>query len=723
MRRRGGGARQGGAQRSRTRGVSKPASGRDRHQGRGKPRGRGKNGTDEIEGFQQSSEDDEQVKVVQPMGRRLSVSRGKGKSAKEKKERKEEEEKEMEREAAATRHAHLEETQKKEQLDVIQERIDAALARAVNHGEMPPVQLLTDLASVLRKHPVHVAVGALPKAPRLLLLAARRGASMHGGAGGLACTAVSNALVALARGIAETGNADSEGIAARRQPAVAPADVEAAHRAGKWAIGLLTSCVRGDGGDDRSITPHKFIEHADATTLFVCPRDMLDSVMAKQLVSNIVQRLSILPSSAPRAAIVVYRICEHLHGLLDVPCVKPALEAILSAASRLLVPLEVDHGEDFLGGSCGPLPERFVRDLAVARTNGVFDSMTIRSRSAVIRLSTEAWAEEMRRVQAFFVETPWIAVEDEARATAALADAAAFDVCLHWEVMDNARAALSATSEPFSIRSWKERRCARALLSQIVRVVGSYRDENTVDATVLLKVAPIARRFGAAVRPLATSVTVLGFAIEESGMQDGAAGAAGVSAVCRALDEFCAQEDGRLPEDLQAVLLCLEGALENICWSCAAGLTKSRLKTDGAAGPQQLCMLLSRVVLAVDTVRLPGSLCSESKEASLARARRLSCALMGLFAGQRVMPGFFGSAEASSGLLAMTLAGAVCNGREVSELVTNDKGWNMELARALNKACILVRTGTLKAIAHASFQDVCVRLGIDHAKNEQAPED
>lgn len=331
---------------------------------------------------------------------------------------------------------------------------------------------------------------------------------------------------------------------------------------------------------------------------------------------------------------VVFDVCEEVAGAAWFPVegfeeedLVPVLESAVVAAGRARVTV------DFRAKSYGsPLPDALVSLLGLEAGDGAregqgfpvkmyFDRLSVEARATCLRLVPGAFARQMDEMQSLIAGDNQLSFEDEQDLVRAAAHAAARDLNLHWHVVDSLRDEIMAESgEPFTPRHWLNRRLYRALHACMSTEISVVRNGGSIDASGLLEVSPLHRRFFPHLRPVVSVLESFGSSLQPS--------TAGIFALHDALMSTSAPRCKNpsaplfLSPDVHVVVLVLEFHMQRIL-SCAAMSLAGTTGSDYTQEEYNKALgVLARVICAVGVTRERGGVLVETSDQWNARCAR-----------------------------------------------------------------------------------------------------
>lgn len=568
-----------------------------------------------------------------------------------------------------------------ERVSQLQSQIDLFLKQSSESkfSILPSVDLIISIESILKELSVPTAITRLKKLPHVLLIAARKGCDERQIELGSGTRALVRALTSMATGACVSVPGEGNNVRTLRsvfhangkdQPT--RAELEATKRAGKWALELLTSCVRGEGeksSREDGVDPQTCLQHGDTSRVFVAPRDSLDRCMAEHYASSIVERIERLARSkhVPHTEIlsILRLICEDLRPVIANPFFLPIIEATLVCSSKIQVPLlSVDAKQV---GQDGIVPE-FFRKLIIAaeRTENVFHKLSPNARQALLKMSDQAWSLHVQAVEGQFSQERTLSAMVEKEAVSDLAHVAAEDVCRHWELMDQLREEISSETEPFSTQLWKKRRFYRAVLGETVDIVCGAQHA-AVSEKESAKVAALHKRFPPQYSHLVHVIALL----TRSTMCAGRNGSRNAVAASKALDALFNRlrlnESSNICANVHAMLLCVERLLERLCWVSAYAIADDQRAKELHISKRCVRGMLCKLSCVLDMVRLPGGGWAESEELVRQRSGAMTEVLEHVIT-QGQMPTKRCGEWKMGGLFAMAVCGTLC-GTKVTGVV------------------------------------------------------
>lgn len=556
----------------------------------------------------------------------------------------------------------------------LQTRIDAFLKNSLDSrlSVLPDVELLVAIADILATIPVPTVIAKLSKVPRILLIAARRGINERLASSNRGATALAHALTIFAKG-ADVVIPDIDRGMRTTRSAFHPAEhdkfsrveLEAMQRAGKWALQLLTSCARGDGDKDGkidAIDSQGIVGHSDTSRVFVTPRDSLDVIMSGHYSSSILARINGIAKSGNMPGedkihllrVICRKVCRLAHTSVFVPVV----EGVLFSAAKMNMPMQ-RSGASVVSEL---LDISFVERVLGSVEHRPFEEMSEKARCAMVTLSHRAWLTHLDAVQNRFCRETELSEYEQRQGVRTLAAAAAEHVSLHWELMDEVRRAISGGMEPFSTRLWKRRMFYRVVLSEVVDKVNSRRNNSCANSKESGLVTPLFRRFPVRFREMIRGISILANSMLQDRQQWIKNTEPGPIALTMIYDTFRMDAVCNVPANAHAVLLCIEGIIEKLCW--ASGFTAASRDTDVRrklhnANDLRIFKVISTVIAMIEVIRLPGGAWAESEEVFKTRTQALQTSLH-VICTQKGLPSSRTDEWRLSGLLAMTISGAVC---------------------------------------------------------------
>lgn len=551
----------------------------------------------------------------------------------------------------------------------LQTRIDAFLKTSLESrlSVLPDVELLVAIADTLATVPVPTVIARLGKVPRILLIAARRGINEGPASSSRGATALAHALTIFAKG-ADVVIPDSDRGLRTTRSAFHPTEhdsfsrveLEAVQRAGKWALQLLTSCARGDGdkeGKMDAIDSQGIVGHGNTSRVFVTPRDSLDAVMLGHYTSSIIARVDAIvncSSTSGRDKVrLVHVICRKLCRLAHTTAFVPVVEGVLSSTAKIHMPIQ-RSGANVMKEL---LDSSFVECVLGSAEHRPFDEMNEDARFALVTLSHRVWLTHLDAVENRFCRENELSEYEQRQGVHTLATAAAEHVGYHWELMDEVRRAVSGGMEPFSTRLWKRRMFYRVVLSEVVDKINSSANSKKNGL-----VTPLFRRFPVRFREMIRNISILANSMLQDGQQWIKNPEPGPIALAMIYDTFRMDAVCNVPANAHTVLLCIEGVIEKLCW--ASGFTAARRDIDGrstlpVSNDLRIFTVLSTVIAMIEVIRLPGGAWAENKQVFETRAQALQRSLH-VICTQKGLPSNRTDEWRLSGLLAMTISGAVC---------------------------------------------------------------
>lgn len=418
-------------------------------------------------------------------------------------------------------------------------------------------------------------------------------------------------------------------------------EAEVSRRVAQWALGILVVVVRGeeDGGVGHGICEE-------------FPRDSLEKAMEAEYVKKVIGRLEATKKLGwDEAQRLIREVCDRVREVAHNDAFIGIIDAVLMAAKKLRTPVEIAQlGKD---KSEHPLDDAFVDCVVGKNGNGkLFLKLSEESRIALLSVSERAWTQRMRAIKSKFEKGEAETYAIEKLFVQDISKVAAEDVEKHWELMDNVRRAVGGECEPFSVRSWKERRFYRAVLKEVGRRVWDIKKSAT-DGTTSRQVAELSRRFPLEYRSLVQGVYMLSGAPVAHDGQGELVGLKGLKMVC---DMLKLQESVDISENAHSVLVCIEGMLEKLCWAAGFEVGKGGVREWEL---DWICL----VCAVVEVIRLPGGMWAESKQVVWSRVQVLKDVLK-LIKAQGVLRRERQGQWLISGLFAMTVCGCATS-REV----------------------------------------------------------
>lgn len=560
-----------------------------------------------------------------------------------------------------------------DRLSQIQCQIDSYLRMSSEDrfSVLPSLDLMLSIEDIIKELPIHSAITRLKKFLHVLLIAARKGCDERQNRLGAGTQSLVRTLVTMSTGACISVPEERDRRRTLRsvfrtngKDQLTRIELEATSRAGKWALELLTSCVRGEGETRNEGTDdlQASLRHGDTTRVFVAPRDSLDKVMAENYLCSVVKRVGDLARSndvpVNEVVSVLGVIYEELRPVIADPFFKPVLEAVLICSSRIQVPLltigtgKVGRDEFFL------LPDFLRESIRTERTDTMFYRLSPDARHALLKTSNQAWCLHLHAVGRQFRNSITLtSAKAERVAVSGLAHVAAEEVHRHWEFMDELRREISSDTEPFSIGLWKKRCFYRAVLGEIADIVCQSqilaRSEKESYKTV-----PLFKRFPPRYRQLVHTTTLLTVAIirGEKGEWNEAAGPKGLDAVFQ-LQHL--DRSGNLSPNAHAALLCIERLLERLCWASAYAMANGQGAKDLQASEPRISYMICKLSSMLEVIRLPGGEWAEGEETVQRRGDAMNTVLEHI-CKRKQLPSKRNGEWRVSGLFAMTICGIMC---------------------------------------------------------------
>lgn len=547
----------------------------------------------------------------------------------------------------------------------LQKRIETYLNCAFgSHFETrPDAELIFAVEKLLQFLPVHILLKRISGLPRVLLIAIRKGIANCDRSPRSPTTALVHCLIILAFGADVATHHDDTRVHTRRsahylfnQEKLTDMDLQALHKAGRWASQLLMECARGDI-QERS-APHDLgtfcpVQHNDAASTFVSPRDVLDRIMSARYRLDIIQAMKTVVA----------------HPGLSLPLKAGALQALwsnISAVERreLLVPI-LESGALALGAidtaqqSLQSLPREIIPSDSINRAisnfaDGLFHELSSPARCAVLRACPEAWTAIIQRARVRFRCKREISAGEEKGIVTVLASTVADEVALHWELMDEVRKETSDRREPFSINLWDLYGFFRAVLAEASDLIWMRSQDVAKNEDGLLLCTPMFRRFPVSFGPLVRALSNLAYRQGSlSQIHDG--GILGLRLVNEAVGLGSSLT---ISPNAHACLICCEGMLERLVWGSGWFISAAH-RSNRSADVLNTVNFISNVVSAVEIIRLPGGDCGESELVARRRAGAIGDTLQETCKEKRIS-----RRQADdwrlSGLLAAALCGISC---------------------------------------------------------------
>lgn len=603
----------------------------------------------------------------------------------------------------------------------IESNIDLFLKQSSENGfsVLPSVDLILTIEGILKELSVPVAITRLKKLPHALLIAARKGCDEHRRELGSGTRALVRTLTSMAAGacisVPEEGNNIRELRSVfHRNGKNGPtrAELEATKRAGKWALEVLTSCVRGEGensGDDGGDS-QVYLQHGDTSRVFVAPRDSLDKCMAEHYISIVVGRIERLWRNRNMPFIecvsALLLICEDLLPVIGDPFFLPIVEAVLICSSKIQVPLlcvdEKQVGQD------GAIPD-FFRKLIIATegTDIMFHQLSQNARRALLQVSDQAWSLHMQAVEHQFNQGCILSVVAERKAVVDLAHVAAEDVCRHWDLMDQLRVEVSGMKEPFSTQLWRKRRFYRAVLGETVDIVcqaqhAAVSEKESTRVVSLNKRLPPQYRHSVQAAALLTITTMW---TKENGRGNAAAGPKALDVL---FQDLKLDESSNISPNVHAMLLCVERLLERLCWASAHAIADKERVQELHISERRVRGMLCKLSCVLEMVRLPGGVWAESEEAVRQRSGAMD-SFLELIILQRQIPTKKYGEWKMGGLFATAVCGILCGTKvtgvdRLRDSLEHEE--RVEVQHALEISREMVRESVDADKVEALYQDV-----------------
>lgn len=530
----------------------------------------------------------------------------------------------------------------------------------------PSLHLLQEVAKVIRKtNPVKVLTSA-PALPKVLLIAARKGVDTRDH------FAATDALVDLLILFAKLEHEDLPDFQSnknRRRSAFADdtygnlskIEVETVKRAAKWAVDLLSSCIRGATGTDDDSHGDKsdeVLQHSHLSDVFVASRDKLDVMISDLLSEHICTQLRNI-NFADISQHQIRGLCfatTKLHILLAHPACIQIVDEILLAAAKI-------YTTQFRASASTQANDiiSFLGHEILESGAECFSNLSLSSQLALLRHNRGVWNIQRERVENSLCDGRLIAVSEEKEIGYPIAAAAAQDVSLHWELIDEVRAEVSRMSEPFSLCSWRRRRFYSVVFEETFFMThnGISVDETTITSCESL--TPLTRRFPASFRKL---TKVLSYADKCLSISTPISEESVHAAVIYAhqLDGSLRMANGAYSSspNMQAFLICVESILKRMCWACAKWTAEMSDSISTAGNGEKALPFMCTVTNTIDTYRLPGGASAETTEIVNRRIRMTETLIKESIKKKQIELPERADRVRINGMLAFILAGLIC---------------------------------------------------------------
>lgn len=529
---------------------------------------------------------------------------------------------------------------------------------------LPESKLIFAIQDVFRKVPVPTIISRLGKLPRVLLIALRKGvdeSDMHSGS---SLQAIVNCLVILASGAEISIPEQDPGVRTRRsafhsaKENFSLMELQAASKAGKWALKLLTDCARGDTQDPRVYpTPDEpsSTKHGNTSSVFVSPRDVLDRVMTGCYSKNIIEGINEVTwhseLSAFDKARVLRTTCEKICHLPRPELYVPILQTCVTGMSRLDTGLAAGRSEVF----CEMISDESVIGIMKGAVDSIFNQMSKEARLALLHISEGAWAVHMQMVRDWFCNRHVHSVKEERGVVGALATSAAENVDRYWDLLDEVRNEISGDREPFSTRVWRHYEFVRAVLSEANDVVLFRAQKSFLTYGESCPCAPLHLRFPLRLRPLVRAMSSLA-GCWKSALHNINAGPVGISAVYNLLRLSLSLN---VSPNMHACLIGCEGMLGRLCWCAGYAILSGSVQVEDQKETYRMFDEIGGLVAVLDLIRVPGGDSAESDKVLRKRAGDVSNSLQEMYRKKKFPEQ--GSREWKlNGLLASTMCGMAC---------------------------------------------------------------
>eukprot|EP00737_Agarophyton_chilense_P003250 gb/GEZJ01003781.1/.p1 GENE.gb/GEZJ01003781.1/~~gb/GEZJ01003781.1/.p1 ORF type:complete len:723 (-),score=77.31 gb/GEZJ01003781.1/:111-2279(-) len=502
----------------------------------------------------------------------------------------------------------------------------------------PSLDLMHDIVLILRKASAVKVLAAVSSLPKVLFIATQKGVGED-----IEPTIATKSLVEALLHIAKIQTEDLPDFSAKgrrvRSAFVDDAyvdhtemEIEAAKKAGQWALQLLSNCVRGVSDDlSRSQSDdHKSqLQHADVSELFVLPRDKLDPVLAKRLIQK--SALCLQNRTSTKRSPSRYFACSQLsEAQLNLVLVNPSCTSLLdqlllnSAKSYISV---VKH-------SAVKEPLELITKVGhYVMQAGEHTFLKLSPLSQMILLrhveKLRVWYRQVVEL-ALLSKDKFLSAKETSFVCTPIANLVAYDVTVHWDFMDEVRREISRRSEPFTLLSWRLRPFYRAVFPIAFRVIRSETSPRGYKDLYCSNLLPLSKRFPTSFRSIVGFMATADkcFSLFNEAPESAFRTAVLLLKLLRRLLEGNSCTD-RTSANVHAFLLCVESILERMSWTCAVGVVRTISEGQKSNHDwKQIIGDMATVISSIDIFRLPGGKSAETVDTVKRKEREVEAFLV-----------------------------------------------------------------------------------------------